>query len=138
MEDRIHKVREEMVDLYALEREEKSVKERLTYLEDKFPIERQIPLVVQQLAREGERYNIDFISIKPRAAPSSPTKPQAIYTELPIVMNIRGAYQDLGEYLERIRNLPRLITTDRILIRSKEKMLPDLEVELLVTAYLLK
>ena len=127
----------------------------------KIPKEAQIPQAIDQLTSTIEYLNLKLISIEPKKAIEigkqkeifpvefgmgpemegefppgmvgrAETKPD--YVQIPIKIHFRGSYSNIGQYLDSLRYLPRLITVEEIDI-EKTKNAGILNAKLIVSVF---
>ncbi|MDH7499520.1 MAG: type 4a pilus biogenesis protein PilO, partial [candidate division NC10 bacterium] len=102
-------------------------------LDEKILSRRNFTRILEQLAESTREYNIRIVSMKPME--EERPNPDAPYQPLPIEMDIRCRYLDLGRYLEDLGNRPLLLHVESLQIRADEKESPTLAVHLVLTAY---
>ncbi|MBL7069566.1 MAG: type 4a pilus biogenesis protein PilO [Candidatus Omnitrophica bacterium] len=110
-------------------------------LERLIPVEEKTTL--SELSSTANEMNIEVLSTKPgkiRPAKLSIEMGKKRIMAMPISMNIRCNYVNLGEYLNTLRNeLPTLISVDDVnIISPKREGATQLNVALTVTLYMLK
>ena len=107
---------------------------KLSYLDEKILMRRNLTRILKQLAEPTEKHNIRIISMKPTEEEKA--NPDSLYQSLPIEMEMRCRYVDLGRYLEDLKNRPLLLNVENLQIRREEKEAPILSVHLVLTAYM--
>jgi type IV pilus assembly protein PilO len=80
---------------------------------------------------------VDFVLFEPK-----PTQTRQIYAENPIAVTVQGGYHDVGAFLGRISNLPRIVNVRSVNLKSipnpVDEELPGMvEAEMQVSAYTL-
>lgn len=88
--------------------------------------------LLQQLAREAHRLNMDVISLKSGEEPSPGKSP---YKRLIIVMNIQCPYRHLGSYLKGLGELPGFVTVEELEIVIDNRVFPKLRVKLTLSSF---
>ena len=107
---------------------------KLRYLDEKILSRRDFTRILEQLAEATRERNIRIISMKPRE--EAKANPDSLCESLPIEMEIRGRYIDLGRYLEDLKDRPLLLNVESLQIRPDEKEAPILSVHMVLTAYM--
>ncbi len=113
-----------------LEEKYRHTQKRLEYLKGRLPKERQIPALLSQIASQtGLEYNL----IK-----MLPEESRLVYKEIPIQVQIKGRYQDLGKYLKGLEESTRLIKIKSLSIKTDPKAPLKLDVVLEIATYIVK
>lgn len=92
----------------------------LRALNERLPSDKQISRILSEISVNGSggddplRKGVRIISIKPM----QPEEKEGI-VRIPMQINAEGGFKDTGDYIERIENLPRIITVDNFMIESK-------------------
>ena len=73
------------------------------------PGEREIPVLLEQIARFGQESGIEFMSFRP-----SPEIPKDFYNEVPMALAIRGPFHNIGLFLDKISHYPRIISVQNL------------------------
>lgn len=146
-------INEVMESELRIEKIQRLNKERLKRenqaLVEKLPDRLNLPIVLDELAKVGRYYNIDFLSISPQIQEKSEkenfqmgmetqgfAKP---YERLAVQINLKAGYIDLGNYLEALENLKHaLVTVKQLNIERNEDDLSKLNVESEIELYNLK
>jgi len=117
----------------GLRRELEVAQIKVRRLDEKILPRRNFSRILEQLAESTKQHNIRIVSMKPME--EERPNPDALYQPLPIEMEIRCRYLDLGRYLEDLGNRPLLFHVQSLHIRADEKESPTLAVHLVLTAY---
>ncbi len=101
------------------------------------PEAKQMPELLTQVTIAGQRSGVDFVLFEPK-----PAQPRDIYAESPIAVTVQGGYHDVGAFLGRVSNLPRIVNVRSVNLKSVVNPIdPDLpglvEAELQMSAYTL-
>jgi type IV pilus assembly protein PilO len=101
------------------------------------PEAKQMPELLTQVTVAGQRSSVDFVLFEPK-----PGQPRDIYVENPIAVTVQGGYHDVGAFLGRISNLPRIVNVRSVNLKSVPNPIdPDLpslvEAEMQMSAYTL-
>lgn len=121
---------------------------------EKIPKQAQIPKAIDQLTSAIEYLNLKLISIRPKEAVEirkhkepldiefetegeyeiEEVETEPDYIQIPIEIHLRGSYPDIGQYMDSLRYLPRLVTVEKINI-EKTKEAGILDTKLIVSVY---
>lgn len=96
--------------------------------------------VVNSLSTLAKKENIDILDLGPGGKElfNSVTPGYEVYA-LPIALNIRGGYREIGEYCANIESdFPALVRADKLVIRRGRAQDLNLDARLEITAFLLK
>ncbi len=77
------------------------------------PKEREIPQLLRDISSEGRTSGLDFLQFKPL-----PSKPNDFYDEIPVDINVRGPYHNVGYFLDQVSKLNRIVTVSNIRMSS--------------------
>jgi type IV pilus assembly protein PilO len=93
--------------------------------------------LLSQVTVAGQRSGVQFLLFEPK-----PPAPREIYLENPIEVTVQGGYHDIGTFLGRLSNLPRIVNVKRIDMKNvanpTDKELPDVvEATMSLAAYTL-
>ena len=73
------------------------------------PGEREIPTLLEQIARFGKEAGVEFMSFRPSAE-----LPKDFYNEVPMALSIRGPFHNIGVFLDKISHYPRIISVSNL------------------------
>ncbi len=101
------------------------------------PTEKEMAGLLSQVTVAGQRSGVEFLLFQPRAP-----APREIYMENPIEVSVQGSYHDIGTFLGRLSNLPRIVNVKSIDLKNVSNPsgseLPDVvEASLQLAAYTL-
>jgi len=101
------------------------------------PETKQMPELLTQVTLAGQRSRVDFMNFEPK-----PVQVKQIYAENPISVTVQGGYHDVGAFLGRVSNLPRIVNVRSVNLKSvpnpDDPELPGLvEAEMEMSAYTL-
>lgn len=88
--------------------------------------------LLQQLAREAHRLNMDVICLKLRG---EPPLEKSRYERLTMMMDIQCSYRHLGSYLKALSDLSGLTSLDEIEIVRDNRVFPKLRVKLTLSSF---
>jgi len=89
------------------------LKGQLEQAREQLPGEREIPLLLEQIARFGKEAGIEFISFRP-----SGEVPKDFYNEVPMALALRGPFHNIGLFLDKLSHHPRIISVSNLTMGS--------------------
>ena len=73
------------------------------------PKEKEIPQLLKDISALGQEADLEFLTFKPL-----PDVPKDFYAEIPISINVRGPYHNMGSFLDKVSKLGRIVTVSNI------------------------
>jgi type IV pilus assembly protein PilO len=73
------------------------------------PTQKEMAELLTQVTVSGQHAGVDFLLFEPK-----PPTPKDIYVEHPVAVEVQGGYHDVGMFLSRLSNLPRIINVNSI------------------------
>jgi type IV pilus assembly protein PilO len=103
--------------LAQLKKEAIALQAKLDMLKTVLPTEKETDQLFRSVQSQATSSALRIMRVAPR-----PTLDREVYTEWPIDMEVVGTYHNVGLFLDRIRQLPRIvnITTLRLSLRAAE------------------
>ncbi|MFT5701051.1 MAG: type IV pilus assembly protein PilO [Desulforhopalus sp.] len=80
------------------------------------PKDKEIPKLLKDISALGRNAGLDFITFKPLA-----DIPKDFYAELPVSINVRGPYHNMGFFLDQVSKLERIVSVTNIKMSSPKK-----------------
>ena len=77
------------------------------------PTEKEMAELLTQVTVSGQRAGVDFLLFEPQ-----PPQPRDIYVEHPVDVQVQGGYHDIGMFLSRMSNLPRIVNVNSIQMKN--------------------
>jgi type IV pilus assembly protein PilO len=107
----------QQAQLAQLKKEAIELQKRLDMLKSVLPTERETDLLFRSVQQQATASALKINRVGPR-----PTIDHEVYTEWPIDMDVTGTYHNVGLFLDRIRQLSRIVnvTQLRLVVRSSE------------------
>jgi type IV pilus assembly protein PilO len=109
--EEVVKSRAMVADLARTRREMAELEARIAILKDRLPTERELPTLYRSLNDAGSQ------------------------AEIPIAVNAEGSYHQLGEFLERLARLPRVVTLREMRLASTNRSGRAVRAELTLATY---
>ncbi len=73
------------------------------------PKEKEIPQLLRDISSLGRNAGLDFLVFKPQA-----NVKKDFYDEIPIVINVRGPYHNVGFFFDQVSKLERIVSVSNI------------------------
>lgn len=105
----IHRIKVKRLD--ELIKENKELQIQLATLKEQLPPEAEVEILLKQVSELGGRTGLDFKLWRP-----AEKRPNAsgLYVEIPVNVEVAGAYHSLGVFFDKISKLPRIINVSNI------------------------
>jgi type IV pilus assembly protein PilO len=120
-----------LADLMKFRREVAELEARLSALKDRLPSEREMPGLYRTLTDAAAAAGLGVSLFQPRA-----TAAHDVYTEIPIALNGEAGYHQLGEFLEKVAKLPRVVTVNEIKMTTGTRPRNPVKAELVLATYM--
>lgn len=120
-----------LADLMKFRREAAELEARLNALKDRLPSEREMPGLYRTLTDAAAAAGLGVSLFQPRA-----TVTQEVYTEIPITLNGEAGYHQVGEFLEKVAKLPRVVTVNEIKMTTGTRPRSPVKAELVLATYM--
>lgn len=111
----LEKARRSVDNLPQLERESEELNKRWKQAEELLPSDKEVADLLTQITRAGEQSGVEFELFRPRQP-----RPQEFYNENPVEVRVSAGYHQLGMFLSRVANLPRLVNVAELNLAGKE------------------
>ena len=108
--------------------------DKVTHYEKMLPAEREIPSLLENLSDMAKSSNVKIIGITPTVTAG---EKGTIYQELPILINAKSGYHELGRFLSSLENSERFIKVADIDIKANSSNPKKHDVDLLLLTYIL-
>ena len=95
-------------------RESADLAAKLETLKSVLPLQRETDQVLRQVQSSASTSGLRILRIGPR-----PLIDHEVYTEWPIDMEVVGTYHNMGAFLDKIRQLPRIVNISNLRISSR-------------------
>ncbi|MDH4317346.1 MAG: type 4a pilus biogenesis protein PilO [Desulfobulbaceae bacterium] len=93
--------------------EMESLKQVFLELTTLLPEKQEIPNLLRSISDSGKGAGLDFISFSPGGAVE-----KDFYAEIPVNINVKGPYHNMGYFLSQVSNLDRIVTVNNIQLGS--------------------
>lgn len=112
----ITKARKAASELDKIKASIKETEEKFRATATVLPKEKEIPGLLTNISDLGKRAALDFNSFRPGGE-----IPKDFYAEIPVDIQIKGPYHNLGYFLDRISKLERIVTVNNIKMSGPKK-----------------
>ena len=102
---------------------------RLDSLRPSLPEEKDAADLLRRVHSLAVQSNLTIRGFRPQ-----PTTPRPLHAEWPIGLELEGTYHNLGEFLDRVSRLPRIINVISLVIRAKQQPHATATVDVTCTA----
>ena len=128
--DEVVKARALVADLARTRREMAELEVKVAILKDRLPSERELPTLYRSLHDAGTQAGLGVALFQPREG-----QVKDYYVEIPIAVNAEASYHQLGEFLERLARLPRVVTLREMRLASTNRPGRAVRSELTLATY---
>lgn len=101
------------------------------------PVEAEVPAFLESLSAMARDANVKIVAIAPVPGKETESPRGRIYQEMPIQINARSGYHELGRFLANLENSDRFMKVVDIEIRSDKASPKRHDVDLLLLTYVL-
>lgn len=98
--------------LDKLQKDNRKLEYELKESAKRLPREKEIPDLLRQITNLGNKTRVDFIYFKPQSVEA-----RGFYKEVPIRVNVRSTYHNLGIFLTELGQLERIVNTSDVQIQ---------------------
>ena len=105
----LEKARRSVDNLPQLESEQRELERKWKQAEALLPTDKEVAHLLTQVTAAGEQAGVEFETFKPAAQ-----RPQEFYNENPVEIQVRGGFHQVGVFLARIANLPRIVNVGEL------------------------
>ncbi len=80
------------------------------------PKDKEIPKLLKDISSLGRNAGLDFLTFKPLA-----DIPKDFYAEIPVTINVRGPYHNMGYFFDQVSKLARIVSVTNVKMSSPKK-----------------
>jgi type IV pilus assembly protein PilO len=136
----LEKARKMVGNLARLEAEYERLHDQWLSAQELLPEESEMPDLLRQVTTAGNKAGVQFALFEPQ-----PPAPHEFYAEHPIKVKVRGNYHQVGIFLSRLANMPRIVNVSKLQLNSfdtsknkkQAKTRSTVEAEFTLSAYTL-
>jgi type IV pilus assembly protein PilO len=112
----VQEVKLKAADLAKFEKEMKEAEDLFFETAVLLPKEKEIPKLLKDISALGQTVGLDFLTFKPLA-----DIPKDFYAEIPVTINVRGPYHNMGSFFDQVSKLERIVSVSNIKMSSPKK-----------------
>lgn len=112
----LREVKIKAADLAQFEKEMAEAEEKFLETAVLLPKEKEIPKLLKDISALGQNAGLDFLTFKPLA-----DIPKDFYAEIPVTINVRGPYHNMGFFFDQVSKLERIVSVSNIKMSSPKK-----------------
>ncbi len=112
----LQEVKVKAADLAKFEKEMAEAEVQFLETAALLPKEKEIPKLLKDISALGQNAGLDFLTFKPLA-----DIPKDFYAEIPISINVRGPYHNMGFFFDQVSKLERIVSVSNIKMSSPKK-----------------
>ncbi len=116
IEKEIKEVQEKAADLAKFEEELKVAEAKFLEKSVLLPKGKEIPKLLKDISALGRTAGLDFLTFKPQA-----DVPKDFYAEIPVTINVRGPYHNMGYFFDQVSKLERIVSVSNVKMASPKK-----------------
>lgn len=113
LEQQIREVKLKAANLAKFEKELEEAQARFQEAAILLPKEKEIPTLLRDISALGRNAGLDFLTFKPLA-----DVPRDFYAEIPITINVRGPYHNMGYFFDQVSKLERIVSVTNVKMSS--------------------
>jgi len=132
----LDRARRSVADLPRFQAEFAALHERYEMAAELLPTEKEMPGILRRVTLAGQQCGIEFERFQPEGEVVKDH-----YIEIPIQLEVRGGYHQVGQFLAEVSNMPRIMRVSNLQITASKKTDEDesmtTDARFTVTAYTL-
>jgi len=116
LEKQLQEVKVKAADLAKFEKELADAESQFLEAAVLLPKDKEIPKLLKDISALGRSAGLDFLTFKPLA-----DIPKDFYAEIPVVINVRGPYHNMGYFFDQVSKLERIVSVSNVKMGSPKK-----------------
>jgi type IV pilus assembly protein PilO len=109
LEQQLQEVKEKAANLAKFEKELEEAETKFLETAVLLPKQKEIPKLLKDISALGRNAGLDFLTFKPLA-----DIPKDFYAEIPITINVRGPYHNMGYFFDQVSKLERIVSVSNV------------------------
>ena len=105
----LEKARKMVGNLARLEAEYERLHDQWLSAQELLPAAKEMPELLRQVTTAGNKAGVQFALFEPQ-----PPLPLEFYSEHPVKVKVRGNYHQVGIFLSRLANMPRIVNVSKL------------------------
>lgn len=116
LQKEIAEVKARAANLAKFEEELRQAEESFLASSALLPKAKEIPQLLKDISSLGRNAGLDFNTFKPQ-----PDVPKDFYAEIPISIDVRGPYHNMGFFFDQVSKLERIVSVTNVKMSSPKK-----------------
>ena len=116
MPNRLQEVKLKAANLAKFQKELDEAENQFLATAVLLPKEKEIPKLLKDISALGRNAGLDFLTFKPLA-----DIPKDFYAEIPVTINVRGPYHNMGYFFDQVSKLERIVSVTNVKMSSPKK-----------------
>ena len=116
LEQQLQEVKQKAANLAKFEKELEEAETKFLETAVLLPKQKEIPKLLKDISALGRNAGLDFLTFKPLA-----DIPKDFYAEIPITINVRGPYHNMGYFFDQVSKLERIVSVSNVKMSSPKK-----------------
>jgi type IV pilus assembly protein PilO len=109
----VQEAKKKASDLAQFEKEMKEAENMFLEMAVLLPKDKEIPKLLKDISALGQTVGLDFLTFKPLA-----DIPKDFYAEIPVTINVRGPYHNMGSFFDQVSKLERIVSVSNVKMSS--------------------
>lgn len=110
------RARQSVADLPRFQAEYAALHERFEMAAELLPVEKEMPGILRRITLSGQQCGVEFESFRPDAEVVKDH-----YLEIPIQLDVRGDYHEVGQFLAELSNMQRIMKISNLQVLANPK-----------------
>ena len=94
------------------------------------PLTNEVPSLLTSVSQAGKDSGLSFLLFEPRSE-----KKQDFYAELPLNMQLSGNYHEVGEFFDKLAQMPRIVNVKHFKLSSEKETSAELNIDCTAETY---
>lgn len=116
MQTEINDYRQQVALLPDREKKVADTRQAFEEISALLPRKKEIPQLLKDISSLGRNAGLDFNTFKPEKE-----SPKDFYQEIPVTIDVRGPYHNMGYFLDQVSKLERIVSVNNIKMVSPQK-----------------
>jgi len=116
LEKEVKDVKTKAADLAKFEKELEEARLLFESTSILLPKDKEIPKLLKDISSLGRSAGLDFLTFKPLA-----DIPKDFYAEIPVTINVRGPYHNMGYFFDQVSKLERIVSVTNVKMSSPKR-----------------
>lgn len=116
LKDQVEDVKRRARDLDKFKEELRQTQVAFAEAAEMLPKDKEIPKLLKDISALGRVAGLDFLKFQPM-----PDRPKDFYSEIPVNINIRGPYHNMGFFFDQVSKLERIVSVSNVKMSSPKK-----------------